>query len=136
MKHEILDKFKELFEEQKKSLAYSTAILNEDFHIQKDETLDDVDLTSVEMESSMRMRLRNRQGLYLKKIDAALAKIEDGSFGCCEDCGEDIELKRLEARPTATLCISCKEATERKEDLHYEGLRHKSLGVKLKVASF
>ena len=52
----------------------------------------------------------------MKKIDSALERIEDGSFGECEDCGEDISMKRLLARPTAQFCISCKEEQERGED--------------------
>jgi len=48
-------------------------------------------------------------------ITKALAKIEDGTFGTCEECGEDISIKRLEARPETTLCIRCKEDQERME---------------------
>ncbi len=51
----------------------------------------------------------------MSKIDKALAKIEDGSFGICEDCEEQIHSKRLEARPETTLCIKCKEEEEREE---------------------
>ncbi|MDX9999858.1 MAG: TraR/DksA C4-type zinc finger protein, partial [Polyangia bacterium] len=50
-----------------------------------------------------------------KKIDQALARIEDGTFGICEECEEEINAKRLEARPETTMCIKCKEAQERKE---------------------
>jgi DnaK suppressor protein len=80
------------------------------------------------MDKEMRMRLCNRETLYLKKVDEALRRIEDGNFGECEECGEDIEFRRLEARPTATHCVSCKEEQERKEGLTAAGRQHKSLG--------
>ena len=79
----------------------------------------------------MRMRLRNRESLLIKKIDEALVRIEEGTFGLCEACEEDIEIKRLEARPTATLCISCKEDQERMEGNTADGRRPKSLGTEL-----
>ena len=60
-------------------------------------------------------RLRGREKSFLDKIDKALAKIEDGSFGKCEECEEEISAKRLEARPETTLCIRCKEDQERQE---------------------
>jgi DnaK suppressor protein len=80
------------------------------------------------MEQSMRMRLCNRETLYIKKINEALKRMDEGTFGECDECGEDIELRRLEARPTATLCVSCKEEQERREGLTAAGRLHKSLG--------
>jgi DnaK suppressor protein len=53
--------------------------------------------------------------VFLDKIEKALRKIEDGTFGTCEECEEEINVKRLEARPETTLCIQCKENQERKE---------------------
>jgi DnaK suppressor protein len=134
MNREIVFKFKSLFEEQRKKLIYSGRVINEDFHIQKDDLLDETDMTSVETETAMRMRLRNRESLYLKKIDEALMRIADGTFGDCEDCGDGIELRRLEARPTTTLCVACKEEQERREHVHIDGHKHKSLGTKLRLA--
>jgi len=80
------------------------------------------------MEQSRRRRLCNRETLYLKKVEDALRRIEEGSFGLCDICEEDIGLKRLEARPTANLCVSCKEDQERKEVHTAAGLVHKSMG--------
>jgi len=134
MKPEMLEKFKNLFEEQKKSLMYSKGIIDEGIQIQKDDMLDETDWTSMELETNMRMRLRNREALFLKKIDEALGRIEDGEFGDCESCGDEIEIKRLEARPTATFCVSCKEEQERAEQLHIDGHKHKSIGRRLRLA--
>lgn len=82
----------------------------------------------------MRTRLRNREAIFLKKLDEALERISGGSFGLCEDCGDDIEIKRLEARPTATLCVTCKETQERHEHSHIDGHRPKSVGARLRLA--
>ena len=134
MNREVITKFKALFEEQRRNLVYTNKILDEDFHIQKDDLMDEADITSTEMETSMRMRLRNREALFLKKIDEALERIQAGTFGECEGCGEHIDSRRLEARPTSTVCISCKEEQEHREKLHIDGHRHKSLGAKLILA--
>jgi len=108
--------------------------VNEDFHLQREDMLDEVDMTSSELETSMRMRLRNREALFLKKIDESLTRINDGTFGLCESCSEDIDVKRLLARPTTTMCVNCKEQSERREQLHIDGHRSKSLGNKLRLA--
>ena len=76
---------------------------------------DEIDLASSEYTQSMVFRLRDREKFLLKKIEKALARIDDGSFGICERCEEDISIKRLEARPVTTLCIRCKEEQEKKE---------------------
>ncbi len=121
-------KFKKIFETQKKSILFNDRIVREDFLVCSDDRSDELDQASTDIEQSMRMRLRNREILYLKKIDEALARIENGTFGECEDCGDPIEVKRLEARPTATLCVSCKENQERQEVLTCHGRASKSLG--------
>lgn len=134
MDRDTMMKFKGMFENERSKLVYSQEIVNRDFHLQADDLMDEVDLTSSELETSMRMRLRNREALYLKKIDEALRRIQDGSFGSCESCEEPIEARRLEARPTTTLCMGCKEAEEFKERAHIDGHKSKSLGVKLRLA--
>ena len=65
--------------------------------------------------SPFTFRLRGREKTFLKKIERALAKMEEGTFGICEECEEPISIKRLEARPETTLCIRCKEDQERIE---------------------
>ena len=64
---------------------------------------------------SFELRIRDRERKLLSKIDEAIARIDDGSYGICEDCDEEIGLKRLEARPVTTLCIDCKTIQETKE---------------------
>lgn len=123
-----LKKFKKLFETQRASLLFNDRVIRDDFSVQEEDKYDEVDQASADVEQSMRMRLRNREALYIKKVDEALKRIIEGTFGLCDECNEDIELRRLEARPTANLCISCKEDQERKEGNTASGRSHKSLG--------
>jgi len=129
MRKDALKKFKKLFEEQKRSLLFSDRVVREDFSVNSDDRFDELDQATSDIEQSMRMRLRNREALYLKKLEEALRRIDEGSFGDCEECGEEIGQSRLLARPTATLCVHCKEEQERKEVLTAAGRTSKSLGT-------
>jgi DnaK suppressor protein len=77
---------------------------------------DEVDIVSTEKANQMDFRLKARNAIYLKKVQKSLQKIEEGSFGECEDCGSEISYNRLLARPTADLCIHCKEIEEKQEN--------------------
>ena len=76
------------------------------------------DRASSETDRSIELRARDRQRKLISKIDAALGRIEDGTYGYCEETGEPISLKRLEARPIATLSIEAQERHERMERVH------------------
>lgn len=128
MRKETLNRFKKLFVAEKRKLLFSDKILRDEFSVNADDRFDEIDQATTDVEQSMRMRLCNRETLYLKKVEDALLRIEEGTFGLCDACEEEIGLKRLEARPTATLCVSCKEEQERKEVHTAAGLTHKSLG--------
>ena len=128
MKPEQTMKFKKLFENQKTGLLYSHKYISEDFSVKSEDRSDETDLASAELEQGMRMRLRSREALFLKKIDEALEKIQAGTFGVCECCDEEIEVSRLEVRPTANLCISCKEDQEMQETRSADGRKSKSMG--------
>lgn len=73
---------------------------------------DEVDLASQEREQQLELKLQGRKNFFKKKIELGLKKIEDGTFGTCEECGAEISMTRLKARPTATMCIHCKEEQE------------------------
>lgn len=73
------------------------------------------DRASSETDRSLELRARDRQRKLISKIEAALLRIEDGSYGYCEETGEPISLKRLDARPIATLSIEAQERHERRE---------------------
>jgi DnaK suppressor protein len=79
---------------------------------------DFADRASNETDRSIELRARDRQRKLIAKIDAALQRIEDGTYGYCEETGEPISLKRLEARPIATLSIDAQERHERKEKVY------------------
>ena len=79
---------------------------------------DIADRATTESERSIELRTRDRQRKLGSKIDAALDRIEDGSYGFCDDTGEPIGLKRLEARPIATLSIEAQERHERRERVY------------------
>ena len=76
------------------------------------------DRASSETDRAIELRARDRQRKLIAKIDAALARIEDGTYGYCEETGEPISLKRLEARPIATLSIEAQERHERHERVY------------------
>jgi DnaK suppressor protein len=78
------------------------------------------DRASSETDRAIELRARDRQRKLIAKIDAALARIDDGSYGYCEETGEPIAIKRLEARPIATLSIEAQERHERRERVYRE----------------
>jgi len=109
-------KFKTLLTEKRDEIVKKAKqTLEEDMALDANDLPDEMDLASSEYLQSFTFRLRGREKVFLDKIEKALRKIEDGSFGTCEDCGEEISVKRLEARPETTLCIRCKEDQERME---------------------
>jgi DnaK suppressor protein len=81
---------------------------------------DFADRASNETDRSIELRARDRQRKLIAKIDAALGRIEDGTYGYCEDTGEPIGLKRLDARPIATLSVEAQERHERRERVYRE----------------
>lgn len=76
---------------------------------------DPVDRAAQEEEFSLELRTRDRERKLIKKIEKTLKRIEDDDFGFCDSCGIEIGIRRLEARPTADLCIDCKTMAEIKE---------------------
>jgi len=111
-----LKKFQELIEEKRKLvLERARQLMSEGMVLDTNDLPDEMDLASSEYIQSMDFRLRGREKGLLSKLDLAIKKIEDGTFGQCESCDEPIGKKRLEARPETSLCIKCKEDQEREE---------------------
>jgi len=77
---------------------------------------DEIDSADLEMERFRLIRLRERETKYLKKVEYALLKMEEGTYGICENCGKPIGYERLKARPVAIYCIECKTKLEAEED--------------------
>ena len=107
-----LDHFREILNAWKRELMYE---VDRTVHHMQDEAAnfpDPNDRATQESEFGLELRTRDRERKLLRKIDSALARIDEGSYGYCDETGEEIGLKRLEARPVATLCL---EAQERRE---------------------
>ncbi len=101
------DKLAELLGEAGKTLEEMTA--------NEANVADPADRATIESERSFELRIRDRERKLIKKIRKALERIDEGTYGICEECGEDIGVKRLEARPVTTLCIECKSRQEEEE---------------------
>jgi len=106
---------KKLIAQRKALLAEAIDALNE----LPDQTVfpDLGDQASAEIDRSFMLRLRGRERKLLKKIEDAIEKINQGTFGICDKCGEEINIKRLEARPVTNMCIECKTQQEEEERL-------------------
>jgi DnaK suppressor protein len=102
MLHEIEEKGKQTLEEMSDSSAMYP---------------DPADRASVESEQFFALRLRDRERKLKAKIREALARIENGTYGICEECGGEIGIERLKARPVTSLCIECKSKQEERERL-------------------
>ena len=112
-----LGRFKSLLLRQKGELLNKTRVFKQE---QKgSQTMgDEADIAVSELNLNMDLRLHERERFLMHKIEEALRRIEDGSYGSCEECGEALDAKRLEARPVATLCIACKEDQEVRERIY------------------
>ena len=116
-----LEYFKQKLMEWKKDIKRSNneAIFNASMD-DNSSSADIVDQASSYTEKNVEMRAINRQIKLISKIDSALKKIQDGTYGFCEETGEPIGLKRLIARPVATLCIAAQEKHEKNEKVYAE----------------
>jgi DnaK suppressor protein len=103
----LLKRLDELLEEAEKTVAGMTD-MEESFP-------DPTDRATLESDRNFTLRIRDRERKLITKIREALQRIEDGTFGICESCGDDIGPERLNARPMTTLCIDCKRRQEASE---------------------
>ncbi len=107
--------FRKILEDMKLGLSED---IDRTVHTMQDEATifaDPNDRASQESDTSLELRNRDRERKLIKKIDETILHIDSGDYGYCESCGVEIGLKRLEARPTATLCIDCKTLDEMRE---------------------
>jgi DnaK suppressor protein len=110
-----LEFFRSRLNEQMKELIGEAAKTVNDMTVTEGEFPDPTDRASWESDRNFLLRIRERERKLITKIGEALARIEEGAFGICERCGEEISEKRLEVRPVTTLCIKCKEEQENLE---------------------
>lgn len=119
MDAKTMNKFrKALLEEKQRIINNSKNAVKNDLALSTDDLPDETDLAASEVNQNLVFRLRDRERQLLQKIDEAMARIDDGTFGSCEECEEDIEIRRLEARPVSTLCVACKEKREHREKIY------------------
>lgn len=94
---------------------------------------DEVDSANDDILKHSELRFATRETLYLKKLKKTRGLLDSDEYGICEDCGSDITFTRLMARPTSTLCIGCKEESERDELQNFHGRKSKSLGTQINL---
>ena len=116
MKKKDLDTLKALLLEEKKKIMRHLEEISDSSVAELDTSSgDSVDIASLEINQNSLQKIGKRELNHLKKIDAALQKMEDDTYGECEGCGEQIAVARLMARPVAQLCIDCKTDQEKEE---------------------
>ena len=109
-------KFHKILSEMRGTLlANAQRAVTGDIHVDPDDSADEIDSASSDSNLAFIGRLRERERVLIQKIDGALLRIDEGTYGRCTLCEEDIGLKRLRARPVATLCIDCKSQEEKRE---------------------
>ncbi len=112
MRKTDLQRFKKVFLKQRDEIMMNVRVLDEGLLI-RDDVRDEADQATNGIEQSMSMAMKTREVQTLRMINEAIRRIDLGSFGSCMTCGETIETRRLQARPTTSLCIACKEEEEK-----------------------
>lgn len=107
--------FRDLLSGQLKGLIVEAERTVEGMNGERTEFPDPTDRASLESDRNFDLRIRDRERKLIKKIREALDRIQDGSFGICDECGGRIGMERLRARPVTTLCIACKAEQEAEE---------------------
>ncbi len=115
MKKKDIEYFKALLDERLEELLSQAGDTLSGMTDQKENFPDPTDRASLETDRNFMLRIRDREHKLIKKIKKALNRIENGTFGICDTCGEPISIKRLKARPVTTQCIDCKTKEEAKE---------------------
>lgn len=115
-----LEHYKELLLKHRQQIL-SVGLLNksDDLHVSEEDLSDETDLATSLIQQQLSCTIRDREFAKLRKIDLALEKINEGTYGHCEDCEEEINSKRLENQPWADLCIQHAEEREREESQIY-----------------
>ena len=115
MKKKDIEFFKALLSERLEELLSQADNTVSGMTAQKENFPDPTDRASLEADRNFMLRIRDREHKLIKKIKKALDRIENGTFGICDTCGEEISIKRLKARPVTTQCIDCKTKEEAQE---------------------
>ena len=117
MRARELNSFRKLLDERRQELMTEASRTVDGMGENREQFPDPTDRASLEGNRNLLLRIRDRERKLITKIDEALGRIEDGTYGKCEECEQDIGIERLRARPVTTLCIDCKMEQEKKERL-------------------
>ncbi|MGD2185862.1 MAG: RNA polymerase-binding protein DksA [Desulfobacterales bacterium] len=117
MEQRELEYFKDLLEAWLEELMHSAGNTIEGLLNGEAISADFMDCAAFESDTSTALRIRDRESMLIKKIRCSLEDIENGEYGICEDCGREITIKRLKARPIAKHCIRCKTRQEALEKM-------------------
>ena len=115
MKKRDLASFRKLLEERRQELMSEALRTADGMGEHREQFPDPTDRASLEGNRNLMLRIRDRERKLISKIDEALGRIADGTYGVCEECGGPIGVERLKARPVTTLCIQCKSEQEADE---------------------
>ena len=115
MDEEKLEFFSQLLQERLDELLHEADRTVAGMTDSKENLPDPTDRAALESDRNFLLRIRDRERKLISKIQEAIGRIEDGSYGICESCGEEISEARLKARPVTTLCIDCKKQQEAME---------------------
>lgn len=115
MDQEKLDNFRKLLQGKMDELLTEAGRTVAGMTDAKETFPDPTDRAALEADRNFLLRIRDRERKLISKIKEAIARIDDGTYGICESCGEEIGEKRLEARPVTTLCVACKKRQEAME---------------------
>ncbi|HDR46966.1 MAG TPA: RNA polymerase-binding protein DksA [Geoalkalibacter subterraneus] len=117
MEKEKLEEFRQILQNQLNELLREAGKTMSEMTSEKANLPDITDLATAESDRNFELRIRDRERKLIKKIQEALERIDDGTFGTCEVCEEEIGEARLRARPVTTYCIDCKTEQERQEKI-------------------
>lgn len=120
MEQKDLEFFRKLLAEMLEEAQQKGDTTLEDLTDSNEIFADPADRASAESDRAFTLRIRDRERRLIRKIQAAVQRIEDGTYGICEECGDDISIPRLKARPVTKLCINCKSRQEEGESLRGE----------------
>lgn len=115
MEADRIEFFRKLLSERLSALLHEAGATLGDLTDEKENPADPLDLASMESNRDFQLRVRDRERVLIRKIQDALQRMDDGEYGVCTSCGEEISEKRLIARPVATHCIDCKTEAEQLE---------------------
>ena len=120
MDHKDLEFFRKLLSDMLEEAQQKGDSTIEELTDSNEVFADPADRATAESDRAFTLRIRDRERRLIRKIQAAIQRLDEGTYGICEDCGEDISIPRLKARPVTKLCINCKARQEEGENIRGE----------------